>query len=234
MGDNENRLIIPKKFKSLDQLKDFLEEIEIDLNSGVFEPSDIDFIPLFSAFKNLIRKKDLSNLEKGVSLLGDTSDIFKQKIDKIQEYINRIAFDDTFKVFLTNYKDEESLFSAILQKCWRSPLTIETISLNYLDSSFKRWANRKINYEKKEFLEPKKVNYSGTFDLEYDLPFQKSLSEFFSSIEKKLPCKLSDILSEALNMDDYYNWFIYILHLIQKHRIVYNKDNEIVSKPGVI
>ena len=45
-----------------------------------------------------------------------------------------------------------------------------------------------------------------------------------------MPCSIDEILNKAKDSDEYYNWFIYILHLIQKHKIFYNKETRRVSE----
>ncbi|MHA1728882.1 MAG: hypothetical protein ACTSWY_09140 [Promethearchaeota archaeon] len=228
--DTENKKMNNENINSLEELRDFLKKIEREIDAGQYTSSDINFIPIFKRFQTLISQ---NNLEKGVSDFGDISEVFKRKIGEIQNYISRIAFNDSFKIFLLNHKNNESLFSAILTKCWKTPLILEDYNEQYFSSSFQKLVMKKKRYIKKEILDPEKVEIKGIINFDYinsQESFQESLNEFFKFLRVKLPCKFNDLFSEAPNSEKFFNWFNYCLHLIQKHRIFYNKKSGIISE----
>jgi proline dehydrogenase len=124
--DNFN-LKIPDKFDSLSQLQDFLSTLQARINSGEINPLNVDFIPIFQAFQDLIKPE---NLEEIISDFKDSSTIFQDKINYIKVFINRIASEDKLRDFIENSKDETFL-SRILGSVWKNLFLVETIPLQY-------------------------------------------------------------------------------------------------------
>lgn len=215
-------------FESLDSLRKFLKNLESGIREGKIKSSDVDFIPIFRTIQKLV---DQQNLETIVGDLEASSELFSQKIAEIQSYINKIAFDDSFKTFLLRHNDNDPLLRNILTKCWRTPVVFEDVSHKFLTESFNRWARKKIKRKKMEYIIPEKTDFIPDFSINsLPEPFQESLNTFFDYIKKEMPIKLIELLMKAQDADSFYNWFNFCLHLITKHKIHYDKKNGIIKE----
>jgi hypothetical protein len=215
-------------FESLENLREFLKNLESSIREGEIKSSDVDFIPIFKTIQKLVDQKTLETI---VGDLEVSSELFSQKITEIQGYINKIAFDDSFKTFLLRHKDNDPLLRNILTKCWKVPVVFEEVSHNFLTESFNRWAGRKISRKKMEYIIPEKTDFIPEFSINsLPEPFQESLNDFFDYIKKEMPIKLLELLMKAKDADTFYNWFNYCLHLITKHKIHYDKTNGIIKE----
>lgn len=223
--NSSNQII---NFESLENLREFLKNLESQIKEGKIKSSDVDFIPIFRTIQKLVDQKTLETI---VGDLEVSSELFSQKITEIQGYINKIAFDDSFKTFLLSHNENEPLLRNILTKCWRTPVVFEEVSHNFLAESFNRWAGRKKNRKKMEFIIPEKTDFIPEFTINsLTKPFQESLNDFFDFIKMEMPIKLLELLMKAPDADTFYNWFNYCLHLITKHRIHYDKKNGIIKE----
>ena len=215
-------------FESLDDLRDFLKKLDSRIKNGKIKSSDIDFIPIFKTIQKMV---DQQTLESIVRDLEVSSELFSQKIAEIQGYINKIAFDDSFKTFLLKHNDNDPLLRKILAKCWKNPVVLEEVSHQFLTDAFSRWAGKKIKREKIDFKIPEKSDFIPNLNINsLTEPFQESLSNFLNFIKEEMPIKLIDLLMKAQDVDTFYNWFNYSLHLITKHKIEYDKMNGIIKE----
>lgn len=218
---------IPKQFKSLDEIQDFLKTIESDIKNGECSFMDLDFIPIFKSFQDLINQQ---NLDRSTHDLEQTHSTFKHKIEEIQTYITRIVSEDIFISFINQNGANEELIYKIMMNIWKDPLILEDLSIEFFSNSLQRLSKPRI-YIRETLPEPEKVEEKGELSLKYfERPFEKSVNEFLSYLKKHMPCNLIELLKNASGKEEFYNWFIYSLHLIQKHEIIFDKKTGFISE----
>ena len=219
-------------FESLDDLRDLLKKLYSSIKEGKIKSSDIDFVPIFKTIQKKLRHKlGRNSLHTIIGDLEVSSELFSQKISEIQDYINKIAFDDSFKTFLLRHNDNDPLLRKILTKCWKNPVVLEEVSHQFLTDAFSRWAGKKIKREKIDFIIPEKTDFIPDLSINsLAEPFQDSLNNFLNFLKTEMPIKLIDLLMKAQDAGTFYNWFNFCLHLITKHKILYDKKNGIIKE----
>lgn len=129
--------------------------------------------------------------------------------------------------------DDDSLFLHILSKVWHNSLIIGSFSLPFLSLSYGRLIDGNTIRKKIEFIIPEKIVKKRELTLNIsDKTFKEELTEFFNKAVKKLPCNLKELLFQAPDSNESYNWFLYCLHLIQKHILEYDKKSGILKWTG--
>jgi len=217
------------KIRSFDDLSKYLTEIVYDIEHGAVSLVDIDFQSIYQRFQGLV---SASNLEEGIEEFGRTTAIFKDKISFIQDYINKAKSDIGCNVFIENNKGNEGLFQHVLMASITPPLVLSYYPSEYLYQAFERWCSSTIQRRRREYTEPERSVEKGNFTLAcQEQSFDQNLDCFYTLIAPKLPLNLPSLLNQAANSDELYNWFIYCLHLIQKHRLEYDKDTKMVTIP---
>jgi hypothetical protein len=216
-----------EKIISFDELSQYLESVISNIDHGKLNLVDIDFLSIYQVFQKIVNQ---SNLEQGIHEFQKTTDIFKDKINLIQDYINKAKSDIGCNVFIEKQKGNENLFQQLLYTCFKTPVVLSYYPNEYLYQEFDRWVSSSMQHRRKEFIDPERSIEKGDFTLAcQEQSFGQSLDCFFDLIALKLPLKLTDLLKQAEDSDQLYNWFIYCLHLIQKHRLIYDKDSKILS-----
>lgn len=217
----------PTKFASLSELRDFLHTLETQIQTGAVHSAEIDFVPVFTAFQDLI---DERNLPESVTDFKHSSDSFQNKIDEIKAYISRVTEEDEVIQFLNKNAENDIIFGGILNKCWKRPLVLEKMSEEYLLQSFNRCANRAERSSKQEYQEPLRIENRPEVQITaLEEPFEDSLMRFFTNAKDLLPCTLKEILVDKKLEISAYERFIYCLHLIQKKQLLYNKKDGVLT-----
>lgn len=190
--------------------------------------SEIDFIPVFKAFQDLIDNK---NLPESVRDFKHGSDTFQIKIDEIQAYISRITDEDHVVKFLKRNAANDVICGGILTKCWRDVFQISKLSQQHLLQSFDRCVNRTQRACKEEFIEPSRVAERPEINITaLNESFEDSVNRFYGKIEGFLPITLEDVLINEDLDDTAYERFIFCLHLIQKKTLNYIKKTKMLMK----
>ena len=122
-----------------------------------------------------------------------------------------------------NSKPEDSEIYQLLEECWREPFTINTLSLDFLESSKEKLDKRKGETYKIEHVD--KIDFKDNFLLEIPThKFTEKMMLFFNSIKDKLPCSYDEIFGEEKSQAKLFENFVYLLHLLQEGKIQYQKE----------
>ncbi|MHA1784656.1 MAG: hypothetical protein ACTSU2_11285 [Promethearchaeota archaeon] len=221
-----NKIRVRKKFKSLLDLIDYIQTIESQYNSGNLDIKDIDFRPIF---ENISQFAKDHSLESSIKTYDEAADTFREKIKVIKEYINRITFTDLFNSFLDKYKEREDILANTLFSSWKNVVILDNLNISFLYNSYIQLS--KERKKKKTLKIPAPVLVKGKFELVFDQEmFEQKLDKFYAHISPKLPAKISELLLDYKDEDERLENFILLLHLIQDHRIAYDKSKDQIIK----
>lgn len=209
------------------QYKDFSEEINKMIEtiktrvlSGEISLLDIELVPIFENLKDSL---NIFNLNKYSMTYKSAFQLLSQKFEELRIFLDFLDNKEKFIDFLkTNPNDLE--IHQLLDDCWRAPFNVDAISLKFLESSKDKLVN-----EKKEplIIEPiDKIDFKENFLLE--IPKQKfteKMMAFFDLIKSKLPCSYDEIFEDEHDQIKLFEYFVYLLHLLQLGKIKYQKES---------
>ncbi len=212
------------------EAEDFSEEINNEIEiikkkviSGEKSLLEIELVPLFV---NLKKNLNVDNLDKSSSTYNRIFHLLAQKFEELKLLLSSLDQTQIFLDYLkTNPGDLE--ICQFLEGCWRKPFTIDTISLDFLESS-----KNKLTREKGETLTLELVN---KIDIKEDFlleiptkKFTDKMMEFFNSIKDKLPCSYEDVFKDEKTQSKLFENFVYLLHLLQLNKIKYEKNTNML------
>ena len=185
---------------------------------------DEDLESLFVEFKDLISE---SELETSIQIMNDGTIILEQKLEELRDFISLISQKNQILEYLKNSSSDES-FAKILNKIWQSPLLLPHFSLSFLTKSFERLVLNKKSTNLGVFFKDKPILASPDIrELpEIDKPYKIKMFEFLNSIRPIFPATLDDLLNKDHSIDIYFEYFSYILHLLQLGYLTYNKSSK--------
>lgn len=172
------------------------------------------------------------NIEEIIDYFKTSNFIFQDKINYIKSFISRYSSEEKIKTFIETIEDD-SIYSYMLSKIWHNSFIIESFPLTFLSSSYEKLTCGNNTRTKLEFIPPEKVVCKKELPLNIsDKTFKETVTEFYTEIAKKLPINLKELLCQAPNSNESYNWFLYCLHLIQKHILEYDKRSGMIKNTG--
>jgi hypothetical protein len=208
------------------EIKDFskeinkkIEQIKKKVLSGELSLLDVELVSLFENLKDSLSIYNLNNY----SLTFESAfQLLIKKFEELKIYLSYLDNKDKFHTFLkTNPKDSE--IYELFNNCWRKPFTIGALSLNFLEYSKKRLISEKRALKTIEPID--KINIRESFLLEIPgKKFTDKMMSFFEKIKNKLPCSYDEIFINENDQLKIYEYFVFLLHLLQLGKIKYQKD----------
>ena len=215
--------------ETLSDVEEYLKKLKAEIRSGNLSSQDIDFIPIFHSIQEIVNAENLRNI---ITEFQNSSDLFGRKIQDIRAYISSIGGKQEFEKYV-KVQSEDSL-NEVFQVLYNPPFTVDDINLETLMSSFDRLTNRKKVWSTIEFPDFNDVvrdttaeDFEGFVD---DVHFERDLEKFEKKVLSELPKSLPDLLNSAPNKDLRYSYFVYCLYLIQRKKIVFDKDSNELRK----
>ncbi len=208
------------------EYQDFSEEINKKIGdiktkvlSGEISLLDIELVPIFENLKDSL---NIYNINEYSMTYMSAFQLLSQKFEELKIFLNYLDNKDKFIIFLrTNPKDTE-IFE-LLKDCWREPFNINTLSLEFLEDSKNRLVAKKGDPFTIEQID--KIDLKGSFLLEIpDKKFTEKMIAFFDSIKNKLPCSYDEIFSDEDDQIKIFEYFVYLLHLLQIGKLKYQKE----------
>jgi hypothetical protein len=185
---------------------------------------DEDLEIFFVEFKDLISESDL---ETSIQIMNNGTIILEQKLNELRDFISFISQKNQILEYLKKSSSDE-VFTKMLNKNWQSPLLLPHFSLSFLSKSFerlvlnKRSTNLGIIFKDKPELASPEIRELP----EIEKPYKMKMFGYLNSIRQILPATLDDLTDDAQSIDDYYDNFSYILHLLQLGYLTYNKSSK--------
>ncbi len=203
--------------KKIDQLKKKHERGEVEF-------LEENLKQLFIDLKNFTTP-DLLN--ESIFTLRDGTMFLEEKIKEFERFISYLNNKEIVISYIKKCKEDKQLSNLLTQNI-HSPVLFPRMSVSFLTESFNRLVKNKPTREKRGALEIPRGYSPKSADLlqEQGEPFKIGMKDFYFRIKNVLPATIPEIMQTANNLDDYYRDFTYLLHLIQKNYLYYDKKSE--------
>ena len=202
-----------------ENLNNRIGEIQRKILSGEIKLLDLQLVPLFNELKDSVT---VLNLEKSSLTYKNACSLLNQKFDELKSILNSLESQEKFLTYLNSKPSDLELYN-LLNECWREIFTIDTLSLDFLELSQERLGIDKGGPIIIKHLSKAKVKD----DFLLEIPkrkFTEKMMKFYDSIIEKLPCQFEEIFKGEKDQHKIYENFVFILHLIQSHKINYLKE----------
>ena len=217
------------KLETLSDVEEYLKNLKSELLSGTLSLQDINFVPIFHSIQEIVNTENLRNI---ITEFQNSSDLFGRKIQDIRAYISSIGGKEEFEKYVKTHSQDS--LNDVFQELYNPPFVIDDINVETLMTSFLRLTNRKKIFDVIEFPDFDDVerdataeDFEGMID---DVHFERDIDKFEIQLISKLPQTLAEILKFAPSDDDRYTHFVYCLYLIQRKKIIFDKDSNELRK----
>ena len=178
---------------------------------------------IFIDLKNLISPNDL---DLGIAVMENGTLILEQKIEEVKRFINYLSQKDQIIQFLTSSATDQQL-ETILSQVWHCPIKIPYLSLDYINEKWIKLVKNKTQRKQNQFSELPAINEKSVVPLtEFTDPFEKQMQNFLIFIIPILPASLDKILNKLGDIEQYFEQFSLILHLLQEGFLHYEKKTQ--------
>lgn len=212
-------MVEPKDFS--EEINRKIEEIQAKVLSGEIALLDLELVPIFENIKDTL---SISNINKYSRAFKNVFQLLTAKFEELKILINNLDKKEGFFQYLkTNPKDSEVY--KLFNECWIKPFNIESLSLNFLNSSKEKLSKGRGYPVTIYHLD--KVIVKQSFLLEVpELKFTEKIMNYYNNIKNKFPCLFDEIFENEQDQTIIYEKFVYILHLLQMGKIKYQKETD--------
>ena len=202
-----------------EELNKKIEIIKDDVLSGKTTLLELELNPLFHDLKDSL---SIFNIENYSLTYKYMCELLNEKFEELKKLLSSLNIDEKFFEFMKTHPEDEEIFE-IFKGCWRKAFYIDGMSLNFLE-----YASNRFCKERTMELEIKHLT-KGKIDDQFllEIPkykFTEKMTSFFNKIKEKLPCYFDDVFDEGLDQMEVYEFFVYLLHLLQLGKIKYQKE----------
>ena len=196
-----------------------IESIKKKVLSGKFSLLEIELVPLFANLKNNL---NVDNLDRSSVTFKRIFHLLTQKFEELKLLLRSLDHEQIFLKYLNTNPDDIEIYQ-FFEGCWRKPFTIDTISLDFLESSKNKLAREKSEKLSIEIVD--KIKFKENFLLEVPTKkFTDKMMDFFNSIKDKLPCSYDNVFKDEKIQTKLFENFVYLLHLLQLRKVNYQKE----------
>ncbi|MHA2391631.1 MAG: hypothetical protein ACXAEX_06650 [Promethearchaeota archaeon] len=196
-----------------------IEEIEYKVLTGEINLLEVELVPIFENLKNSL---NTSNIDKYSKTYENVFQLLIQKFEELKILINDLDRKEGFLEFLKG-NPEDSEIHKLFDNCWIKPHTITTLSLDFLETSYKKLNVEKSYHTIIEHIDKIKVNQDFLLEVP-EQKFTEKMLKFFNLIKNKLPCSFDEVFEDEKDQIKIYENFVYILHLLQIGKVKYQKE----------
>jgi len=207
---------------SYEKLLKKIQKIQNEFSEGKISILDEDLKKIFLDLKNITTPE---KLRESINLMEGGTGLLQKKISEFEKFILILNKKEEIYTLLQNTEEDGKLSHYITQS-YQNPFSIPHFSMSFLMESFQKLVKRKKKRNKTTSLSVPDDFKQKTGDILNvdDSTFKQNLNIFFKKIKKDLPSTLEEILRRFENVDQYYEHFTYLLHLIQKGYLYYDKE----------
>lgn len=206
-----------------EELTNYIDTVKEDVVTGKISLLELELNPIFNKLKESLNIYNIFNYSQTYE---KACDLLSLKFEELKNLLNHLDNDEIFLNFLKS-KPRDIEIEQILGNCWRKVFHIESISPKFMIYSNQRFSKDRLITEQ---IEPvRKEQTGGSFLLE--IPRQKfteKMMDFYNLIKNKLPCKFDELFDEIQDQMEVYEYFVYILHLLQIGLLKYQKTTTII------
>lgn len=206
-----------------EELANYVDSIKKDVVTGKISLLEMELNPIFNRLKESLSIYNITNYSQ---TFQKACDLLTLKFEELKNLLNHLDNDELFSKFLKS-KPSDIEIEQILRTCWRKTFHLEALSPDFMSYSHQRFSKDRQITEKIEHLTKEQID--GSFLLE--IPRQKfteKMMDFYKHIKSKLPCKFDELFNDFYDQIEIYEYFVYILHLLQIGKITYEKKKNIV------
>ena len=211
-----------------DYSKEISKKIEIlkqEVLSGKLTLLNLELDPIFQDLKDTLNK---FNIDLYSALYKEACLLLKQKFEELKAFLKLLENDKLFFKFL-NYNPSDDEVASMFQNCWRRVFNVETISINFLVESDKKYSKLRNDVFQLTHLKQKKVDSEFLLEIAQH-NFTEKMFLYLEKIKEKLPCKFENIFEDDKDQTEIFENFVYLLHLLQLGRIKYQKETKSLYK----
>lgn len=196
-----------------------IEEIQTKVLSGEIALLDLELVPIFENIKDTL---DIGNINRYSLAFKNVFQLLVEKFEELKILINNLDKKEGFFQYLKSNPNDSEVYN-LFNECWIKPFNIESLSLNFLNSSKEKLSKGEGYSVTIEHLD--KVIIKHNFLLEVpEQKFTEKILSFYNSIKNKFPCSFDEIFENEQDQIKIYENFVYLLHLLQMGKIKYQKE----------
>ena len=208
-----------EKIDLSEELNKKIEIIKDDVLSGKTTLLELELNPLFHELKDSL---SIFNIENYSLTYKNVCELLNEKFEELKNLLSSLNIDEKFFEFMKTHPEDEEI-SEIFKGCWRKVFYMDGMSLNFLEYASDRFCKeRGIDLEIKHLIKGK---IDDQFLLEVPkFKFTEKMALFFNKVKEKLPCYFEDVFDDELDQMKVYEYFVYLLHLLQLGKLKYQKE----------
>jgi len=196
-----------------------IEEIQTKVLSGEIALLDLELVPIFENIKDTL---DIGNINRYSLAFKNVFQLLVEKFEELKILINNLDKKEGFFQYLKSNPNDSEVYN-LFNECWIKPFNIESLSLNFLNSSREKLSKGEGYSVTIEHLD--KVIIKHNFLLEVpEQKFTEKIMSFYNNIKNKFPCSFDEIFENEQDQIKIYENFVYLLHLLQMGKIKYQKE----------
>lgn len=202
-----------------DQISQKIEKVKKEILSGKLTLLSYELNPIFQDLKDSL---NMENIDKYSSLYKEACFLLNQKFEELKSFLKLLENDKLFFNFLDLKPSDQDIY-LLLNSCWRRLFTIESISINFLAESDKKYSKERNRIIELEHLKRQKVDSEFLLEITQQ-NFTEKMLLYLEKIVGKLPCRFEDIFEKDKEQMEIFENFVYLLHLLQLGKIKYQKE----------
>lgn len=193
--------------------------IRKEVISGDMTLLELELVPIFMDLKDSISIHNINSYSK---TFKQACDLLEQKFQELRNLLQSIGNDEIFLDYLKSNPSEAEI-SHLFHGCWRKPFYLDSLSLTFLETSNARLSTGRTRLSSVEHLERMDINEEFLLEISRE-KFTVKMMKFFDEIKNKIPCSFDEIFEDELNQVKIYEYFVYLLHLLQIGKLKYQKE----------
>ncbi|MFX1498215.1 MAG: hypothetical protein ACFFBH_11855 [Promethearchaeota archaeon] len=201
------------------QISQKIENVKSKILSGKLSLLSFELNPIFQDLKDSL---NMENIDKYSSLYKEACFLLNQKFEELKSFLKLLENDKLFFNFL-ELKPSDQDISLLFDACCRRVFTIESISINFLVESDKKFSKERNKIIEVEHLKRQKINSEFLLEITRQ-NFTEKMFLYLERIKGKLPCRFEDIFEIDKDQMEIFEDFVYLLHLLQLGKIKYQKE----------
>jgi len=180
---------------------------------------NLELVPLFDDLKDTLNVNNLNNYS---STFKNACGLLNDKFEELKQLLSTSNTEKKFIEFLNTSPDDNNI-ADLFEGCWNKRFFINSLSYQFLESCKERLCREKAAPFIYESIQEEK----GNDEFIVEIPryrFTEKMNIYFKSIQNMLPCSFDDIFEKEQDDKELCKNFVYLLHLLQSGKILYQKE----------
>ncbi|MBY8987317.1 MAG: hypothetical protein KGD61_02595 [Candidatus Lokiarchaeota archaeon] len=208
-----------EKIDFSEEINKKIEVIKDEVLSGRINLLDLELNPIFSDIKDSL---SIFNIENYSESYANACELLTRKFEELRNLLSSLDIEKKFLDFLKENPKEKEI-TEIFSGCWNYTFELDAMSLSFLEYASDRYCKEKTMDLTIEHLNKERSDYQFLLEIP-KLKFTEKVNAFFNKIRNKLPCYFEDVFDNEIDQLKIYEQFVYLLHLLQLGKIMYQKE----------